>query len=69
MKIHPITVIILGLLLVSIGFNILQSCENDRLRKELNKPSFPIIIDLPDPYPYPDTSPRRIETQIPDHTT
>jgi hypothetical protein len=52
-SIHPFTYIILGFLCLSLGFNLLQKSENHRLRKMLDKKSHPIIIDLPDPYPYP----------------
>ena len=52
-KIRPITYIMLGFLCLSLGFNFLQKSENQRLRKMLDKKSQPIIIDLPDPYPYP----------------
>jgi hypothetical protein len=52
-NIHPVTYIILGFLCLSLGFNLLQKSENHRLRKMLDKKSHPIIIDLPDPYQYP----------------
>lgn len=53
-NVHPLTYIVLGFLCLSLGFNLLQKSENDRLRKMLDKKSQPIIIDMPDPYPYPD---------------
>lgn len=43
MKIHPITVILIGLLICSIGFNILVIRKNYELEKQNKKP---IIIIL-----------------------
>ena len=43
MKIHPITVILIGLLICSIGFNILVIRKNYELEKQEKKP---IIIIL-----------------------
>ena len=43
MKIHPITVILIGLLICSIGFNVLVIRKNYELEKQNKKP---IIIIL-----------------------
>lgn len=43
MKIHPITVILIGLLICSIGFNVLVIRKNYELEKQEKKP---IIIIL-----------------------
>lgn len=40
MKIHPITIIIAGLLGVSLGFNVLQSIRIEQLKKE----RYPVVI-------------------------
>lgn len=46
-NLHPLTVIIIGLILVSIGFHFLQSAEIDRLKKQLqNQKNRPLIIDM-----------------------
>lgn len=49
-KLHPITIIILGLIIVSVGFHFLQHSEIGRLKKQLyHHRSKPIIIDMNPP--------------------
>ena len=67
-RVHPITYIILGFLCLSLGFNLLQKSENQRLHKMLDKKSQPIIIDLPDPYPYPQNEKNSVRKTF-NHTT
>lgn len=52
-RIHPMTIIVMGILTVSILFNYLQYKENHMLRT--NNEQFkhmPLIIDTPNPYPF-----------------
>lgn len=44
MKIHPLTIIILGFLIISVLFNISQSRSYSELKKEVSKQKGPIII-------------------------
>lgn len=67
-KIHPLTYIVLGLLCLSLGFNLLQKSENQRLRNLLNKKPKPIIIDIPDIYPYPPNNHNSVRKTF-NHTT
>lgn len=47
-KPHPFSLIVFGLLIVSLLFNYLQSKENLMLSKQ--RSGGPIIIDVPNPY-------------------
>ena len=46
MKIHPLSIILLGLYIVSLGFNVLMYSENKRLIEELKQKPKVIIIPL-----------------------
>jgi len=48
MKIHPITVILIGLLICSIGFNVLVIRKNYELEKQNKKPIIIILQEEPE---------------------
>lgn len=57
-NVHPFYVILFGLLIVSVGFNILQKLENDKLQNRINDIGVgPLIINVPEPPPYQITPP------------
>lgn len=68
-KLNPVIFIMCGLLCLSIGLNFIQRHENNKIKILIDKQPKSIIIDIPDPYPYPHQNKYKTVRKIFKHTT